>query len=93
MPSETERNAKKARELMASLETLMTEPGGWLFGEKPTALDAHLVVFIARMTDVGRESLIPEKVRQYASWAMDRPEWIKIRDGRQSTMIPQATAL
>ena len=88
MPSETEKNVKKASELMASLERLVEKSNGWLFGQKPTALDAHLVVFIARMTDVGRESLIPDKLRQWAQWAMQGPEWTKIREGRQSTMQP-----
>jgi glutathione S-transferase len=92
VPSETERNVKKASELMASLERLVVKPNGWLFGEKPTALDAHLVVFIARMTDVGRESLIPDKLRQYAQWAMRGSEWTKMRDGRQSTMVPPVSS-
>lgn len=94
VPAETEKNVKKAGELMASLEMLVTEkdqPTGWLFGDKPTALDAHLVVFIARMTDVGRSGLIPEKLRQYGQWAMQRPEWTKVRNGRSSTMVPPAT--
>jgi glutathione S-transferase len=91
VPAETERNERKTGELMASLETLVAEkdePTGWLFGDKPTALDAHLVAFIARMVDVGRSNLIPEKLQQYAQWAMQGPEWIKMRDGRSSTMIP-----
>ena len=88
MPSETAKNVEKASELMARLEPLVTGPDRWLFGEKPTALDAHLVAFIARMIDVGRESVIPEKLCQYGRWATQGPEWTKIRNGRTSTMVP-----
>jgi len=93
VPAETARNVKKASELMARLEALVTEPDRWLFGEKPTALDAHLVVFIARMTDAGRQSVVPEKLRRYGKWAMDGQEWTQVRDGRTSTMIPPGMSL
>ena len=76
---------------MSSLATLLDQPTGWLFGDKPTALDAHLVVFIARMTDVGRSGLIPEKLRQYGQWAMQGTEWTKTRNGRSGTMVPATT--
>ena len=88
MPSETAKNEKLAKELLASLEKLMDRTDGWIYGETPTALDTHLVVFIARMTDVGREGLIPEKVRSYGAWAMQTPEWVKMMDGRK-TMVPK----
>ena len=77
-----------ARELLASLEKCMDRPDRWLYGSLPTALDAHLVVFIARMTDVGRDTLIPGKLKQYGAWAMETPEWIKMMDGRK-TMVPR----
>lgn len=78
MPSETVKNERLAKELLASLEKLMDRTDGWIYGETPTALDTHLVVFIARMTDVGRQALIPEKVKKYGDWAMQRPEWVKM---------------
>lgn len=88
MPSETARNEKLARELLATLEKLIDRPNGWIYGETPTALDTHLVVFIARMTDVGREELMPDKVKAYGAWAMQTPEWLKMMDGRK-TMLPK----
>ena len=78
----------QARELLASIEKLVADqPDRWLFGEKPTALDAHLVVFIARMTDVGRVGLIPDKLREYGDWAMQKHEWTDMMKGRR-TMVP-----
>ena len=88
MPSETAKNERLAKQLLASLDKLIDRPGGWIYGKTPTALDTHLVVFIARMIDVGRQELIPEKVKMYGDWAMQTPEWIKMMDGR-STMMPR----
>jgi glutathione S-transferase len=79
---------EKAGEFLASVVDIMSgENGGWLFGENPTALDAHLVPFLARMTDVGRTSLLPLKLREYAAWATQRHEWKRMMNG-MSTMAP-----
>jgi glutathione S-transferase len=78
----------RARELLSMLDSLVpSPPTRWIFGEKPTALDAHLVVFIARMRDVGRRNLIPERLEKYGDWAMEGKEWMKMMNGR-ATMIP-----
>lgn len=79
-----------ARELMAKLESIMAGSDTWIYGDKPTALDAHLVPFIARMTDVGRENLFPEKLKQYGRWTMAGDKWIEIMEGRTSTMVPKS---
>ena len=79
---------ERAKKLLTSLERHLPEDEGWLFGGKPTALDAHLVVFIARMLDVGRDSLIPARLQRYGSWAEKTPEWIQMMEGRR-TMIPK----
>lgn len=58
---------------------------GWLLGLKyPTALDAHLIVFIARMIDMGRARLIPKLLIRYAQRAMNEPEWTRMMDGRKT---------
>ena len=78
----------RARELLSTLDSLVpSPPTRWIFGEKPTALDAHLVVFIARMKDVGRRDLIPERVGKFGDWATAGKEWTMMMDGR-ATMIP-----
>ncbi|KIV86884.1 hypothetical protein PV11_02466 [Exophiala sideris] len=86
VPAETVKNENHARELLATLENCLGQPDQWIYGSQPTALDAHLVVFMARMSDVGRDQLIPDKLKQYRAWAMQTPEWIKMMDGRK-TMI------
>ncbi|KAK5033476.1 hypothetical protein LTS07_003780 [Exophiala sideris] len=86
VPAETAKNENHARELLATLENCLGQPDQWIYGSQPTALDAHLVVFMARMSDVGRDQLIPDKLKQYRAWAMQTPEWIKMMDGRK-TMI------
>lgn len=89
--------SERARILMAKFENLLSphaddtatdrESGPWLFGlSQPTALDAHLVVFIARMRDVGRDDLISERLNQYADFAMGLPEWKSVLQGRK-TMV------
>lgn len=59
----------------------------WLFGlPHATALDAHLIVFIARMYDVGRSDIIPESLKTYAAQAMQQIEWKTVMQGRK-TMV------
>ena len=70
---------------MERLESLVT--GQWLFGlSHPTALDVHLAVFIARMLDVGRDDIIPEKLRQYGARIAETKEWKDVMQGRK-TMV------
>ena len=62
---------------------------GLCFGfKRPTALDAHLVVFIARMLDIGRTDIMPSGLRQYASVLMAGDEWKDVMKGR-STLAPK----
>lgn len=84
----TTKNEESARELLAALETRLGASDSFLFGPEPSALDAHLAVFIARMQDVGRDNLIPPKLREFGTRAKETPEWVKMMDGR-STMVPQ----
>ena len=85
--------SKRAHELMEKLEPLVTWPPArgdtsesWLFDfPHPTALDVHLIVFIARMLDVGRENIISGKMRNYATRAMQTDEWKSVMQGRKTT--------
>jgi hypothetical protein len=94
-PATVSHNVSKASALTSELESLLpdsnanstTTTGPWLFGlEHPTALDAHLIVFINRMRDVGRDALIPERLGAYADVAMGKKEWVDLMQGRK-TMI------
>ena len=88
MPTETAKNESRAKELLGSLEKKLDHPEGWLYGAEPTALDTHLVTFIARMTDVGRDALLPQKVKDYGAWAMQGQAWTTMMEGRK-TMVPR----
>lgn len=71
------------RSLLSSLEATLRAQGSgsWLFGfDGPTALDAHVVVFISRLRDVGRAELIPSNLAKYADAAMETSEWRKLMD-------------
>ena len=50
----------------------------------PTAFDAHLVVYVARMRDVGRGELIPGRVMEYLDRATEGVEWKEMMDGRRT---------
>jgi hypothetical protein len=61
----------------------------WLFGlPQPSALDAHLIVFIARMKDAGRKDIIPERLVKYADAAMEQKEWKDVMQGRGTMASP-----
>ncbi|OQU94485.1 hypothetical protein CLAIMM_00839 [Cladophialophora immunda] len=64
---------------------LRPETGPWMFGQqRPTALDAHLVVMIARLQDVGRGGMVPDALKEYGEKAMSTPEWIEVMEGRRT---------
>ncbi|EXJ63634.1 uncharacterized protein A1O5_11395 [Cladophialophora psammophila CBS 110553] len=55
----------------------------WIFGDEvgPTALDAHTVVFIARLLDAERAHLIPEDVLRYGKPKLESDAWLGITKG------------
>ena len=93
-PGIPEAMSQRASGLLEKFSSLVTWPPSrgkgseaWLFDlPHPTALDVHLVVFIARMLDVGRHDIIPEKLKNYAERAMQTDEWESVMQGRK-TMI------
>lgn len=81
-----ESNKEKAQKLLLELEALLVPGAGpWLYGAAvPTALDAHLVTFIARMKDVGREELIPQGLSRYGDLATSTSEWREVTNGKRT---------
>ncbi|KAH8683737.1 hypothetical protein BGZ61DRAFT_456240 [Ilyonectria robusta] len=93
-PEITMQMSERATALMHEIDALLPEKGidgqagPWLFGlQQPTALDAHLIVFIARMRDVNRLELIPDKLQRYAEEATRTVEWKQVMFTRR-TMAP-----
>jgi glutathione S-transferase len=77
---------ERSRSLLSILESTLCGQGSgpWLFGfDGPTALDAHVVVFINRLRDVGRAKLISSTLAKYADAAMETSEWRKLMDKRE----------
>lgn len=82
-------NEEKARLLMKTSESLLSDDGPWLFGSKrPTVIDAHLVLLIGRLQDVGSLSLISVRMSKYADEAFNTPELADVMEGRR-TMFPR----
>ena len=86
-PEIVEENIEKAKALMLRFDEMVQESKTtWFLSmPEPSALDAHLIVFIARMYDVKRHVLIPERLQQYANAAMSQSAWQELMDGRNTT--------
>jgi len=90
-----EEMTKRARALMEAFQSWLPgapskdASGPWILGlTQPSALDAHLITFIARMRDVGREEIIPEVLGKYADAAMEQDEWKDLMQGRRTMISP-----
>ncbi|KAJ5157225.1 uncharacterized protein N7482_008325 [Penicillium canariense] len=65
-----------------------SDSGPWLFGlQEPSALDAHSIMFVERMRDVGRLALVPDRLNAYSQEAADQAEFKHVLNGRR-TMAP-----
>ncbi|OQV04058.1 Glutathione S-transferase, domain-containing protein [Cladophialophora immunda] len=81
----------KASSFLSQIDTLLAgaaaEGSGspWIFGTAdPTALDAHVVPFVARLMDVGRQGMLQDRVRAYAERAFDAEAWREAMQGRRT---------
>ncbi|KIX95926.1 uncharacterized protein Z520_08181 [Fonsecaea multimorphosa CBS 102226] len=74
-----------SRAYLEKISQLLSKHGQqtWIFGAEvgPTALDAHTVVFIARLLDAERAHLIPEDVLRYGNPKLQSAEWLGITKG------------
>ena len=76
--------------LKEACTVLNTSSGQWLFGQnRPTELDAHLAVVLARLRDAGHESLIPEPLQVYMTMVTNSQGWIAVTHGRSTTDASQ----
>jgi glutathione S-transferase len=86
--SSIEKNENAAKDLLIRLANRVSSSHAWLYGSTATALDAHVVCFIARMCDVNRHHLVPQSLKEYAARAMKQVAWNSVMQGR-GTMVPQ----
>ncbi|KAM0247751.1 hypothetical protein ACHAQJ_009712 [Trichoderma viride] len=71
-----EEMTKRTASVLEICSEHLVEGKKWLFGlETPTALDAHLVTFIARLKDINKGNLIPQSLLTYAAAAQNMTEW------------------
>ena len=78
---------EQAREFNRDLTEVLNEhrkEGPWIFGEKPTILDAHATPLAARLMDCERNEILTDEVRDYAQGVMSTPEWGKVTNGRRT---------
>ncbi|KAH8814838.1 hypothetical protein F5884DRAFT_841009 [Xylogone sp. PMI_703] len=62
--------------------------GIWLFGtEKPTALDAHVIPFLARLYDAGRQYMIDPQLQSYAETVFEMDLWKEFMGGRKTIYV------
>ncbi|EHK22447.1 uncharacterized protein TRIVIDRAFT_17565 [Trichoderma virens Gv29-8] len=75
----------KARDFVQELDTILNEQNQgqlWIFGDRPTILDAHATALIARLMDVSRRDLLTERVQDYARGIFASEEWDEVTHGR-----------
>jgi hypothetical protein len=64
----------------------------WLFGnEYGTALDAHALILLARIQDVGLENLVHPDMLDYGKAIMDQNMWKEFMQGRTTMHIPEGS--
>ena len=82
----TKEKSLKFFKKISSLRDQFAAGGLWIFGDKvgPTALDAHAVVYIARLVDAQNSEFIPEGLVEYGRKAIARVEWKNMMQGRQT---------
>jgi hypothetical protein len=63
--------------------------GPWIYGSHgPTALDAHFVIFLRRMKDIGHGDFLSERTSRYLAHAEGTKEFQNIMQGRDT--VPAA---
>ena len=86
-PDSVAQNDVTTAETLRALESsLPSSPADqWLFDlPQPTALDAHLVVLIARLRDIKRLDLVSERLLAYAANAWEGKEFQGVMQGRKT---------
>lgn len=79
---------ERARVLLLEFSASLPQGSQWLFGlQSPSALDAHLIPFLVRLKDVGRQELVPSNLMEYVERCEGMEEWKDMMQGR-STYSP-----
>ncbi|KAF2995482.1 hypothetical protein E8E14_003867 [Neopestalotiopsis sp. 37M] len=86
----------KTRELCAKVLDLKqksrgesSQPSRYIFGDSPTVLDAHMLVFLCRVADAGRSSMVPPALLEWLEEFRRGDLWTQIVPGG-TTLPPYA---
>jgi hypothetical protein len=87
-PAEIETQISNAKTFLEKIEKIYDSSSGpWLWGRtSPTALDVHVAIFLARLHDVGRATLVPGHLLPFYFSATETQGWKDVYQGRK-TMI------
>jgi len=79
-----ERAILQTKEFLRDVEQMLrTSHTHWILKTPyPTALDAHVIVFVARLKDAGRGELVPTRIINFADKQMDTVAWKEMMQGR-----------
>ena len=75
----------KAEAFVMDLGEVLTQrqsEGPWIFGDRPTIIDAHAAAMIIRLIDVKRTDFVPENVLEYARQVKATSQWQEVTLGR-----------
>lgn len=89
---------EKTLKFLAKLEQILKEselqsqtPSPWLFGtQEATALDGHVIPFLARLLDVGRDEMLGGKdsrLYRYIQAAYETEAWKEVVGDRTTVYI------
>lgn len=85
-PDNILRAERQAHDLMSDLASLLEVPKSegktWIFGDKPTILDAHAAALTARLLDQKRHDLVLPAVKEYTEVVLKTEEWRRVTHGR-----------
>ncbi|KAJ6444119.1 thioredoxin-like protein [Purpureocillium lavendulum] len=85
-PDNILRAERQAHDLMSDLASLLEVPKSegktWIFGDKPTILDAHAAALTARLLDQKRHDLVLPAVKEYTEVVLKTEEWRGVTHGR-----------
>ncbi|KAM4064877.1 Thioredoxin-like protein [Hirsutella rhossiliensis] len=85
-PDSILRAEEQAQDFMRDLSEVLGEYGGedrtWIFGDKPTILDAHATALAARLIDAKRLDVLSEAVQLYTRRVLETEEWKAVTHGR-----------
>src|ERR1700753_1204103 len=80
LPEQIVANEERSRAFNAEIERLMAKNGNgkdhtYIYGEEPTALDAHVLCFLSRLYDKNRTYLISPRLLKYLMDFKDGDVW------------------